>query len=61
MSSLIFVDLHLWLVRHQGSYIYGILYVGLLIASLIFYYAACLTDPGYVDEKTLVHLANDEV
>mgnify|MGYP001800473904 FL=1 len=51
----------MWLVLHKDSYIFGFLYAGLLIASLIFYYAACLTDPGYVDKDTLVHLANDEV
>ena len=51
----------MWLVLHKDSYIFGFLYAGLLIASLIFYYAACLTDPGYVDKDTLVHLAYDEV
>lgn len=58
---LLFIDIHRWFVTHQGSFVYGFFYVGILLASLIFYYSACLSDPGYIDEKTLTHLADDEV
>lgn len=57
----VFLDLNAWLVGHHGSFFYGFIYLALILASLIFYFAACLTDPGYVDQSTLMHLVNDEV
>ncbi|XP_067940031.1 palmitoyltransferase ZDHHC12-B-like isoform X2 [Watersipora subatra] len=52
--------LNQWLVRREGNYIYGILYIAILLASLIFYFCACLKNPGYVDQAVLSHLAEDE-
>ena len=54
------IDLHSWLVDQEGSFVYGFLYIGLLLASLIFYYSACLVDPGYVDSSVLLHLTHDD-